>query len=66
MLEISVIMYLDNILVYSYGNLAEHQALVCEVLCHLHKHKLFAKAEKCTFHENMVEYSVTSSCPMVS
>ena len=54
--DISIIMYLNNILVYSNGNLAEHQTLVHKVLCHLRKHKLFVKAEKCTFHENTVEY----------
>ena len=56
MLEISVIMYLDNILVYSSGYLAEHRALVHKVLHCLHKHKLFAKVEKCAFHKKTVEY----------
>ena len=56
MLDVSIIVYLNDILVYSSSNLAEHWALVCEVLCCLRKHKLFAKVEKCAFHENMVEY----------
>ena len=52
-LDVSIIMYLNDILVYSNGNLAEHQTLVHEVLCCLYKHKLFAKAEKSTFVMNV-------------
>ena len=50
MLNVSIIMYLDDILIYSNGNLSQHCVLVHQVLHHLHKHKLFVKAEKCAFH----------------
>jgi hypothetical protein len=56
MLDISVIVYLNDILVYSNGDLVEHRTLMCEVLCHLCKHKLFAKVEKCAFHSDTVKY----------
>ena len=56
MLDVSIIVYLNDILVYFNGDLAEHRALVHQVLCCLRKHKLFAKVEKCAFHENTVEY----------
>ena len=56
MLDVSIIVYLDNILVYSNGDLSQHHTIVCEVLCHLHKHKLFVKVEKCAFHTDAVEY----------
>ena len=64
MLDISVIVYLDDILVYSGGNLAEHWALVHEVLHQLHNHKLFVKVEKYT--KTWWNTLVTSSCSMVS
>jgi hypothetical protein len=56
MLDVSVIVYLDNILIYSNGDLFQHHMYVREVLHHLRKHKLFVKAEKCAFHANTVEY----------
>lgn len=58
MLDISVIVYLDNILIYSNGNLSKHHMLI-HMLHSLCKHKLFTKMEKCAFHTNIVEYNET-------
>jgi hypothetical protein len=55
MLDDSVIVYFDDILIYSNGDLSEHRTLIC-VLHSLRKHKIFAKAEKCAFHTGTVEY----------
>ena len=55
MLDICVIIYLDNILIYS-GDMASHKQHVREVLRHLHQHSLYAKSEKCEFHSDSVEY----------
>ena len=46
--EEHVIIYLDNILIFS-DNLDEHHALVVCVLQKLHLNKLFLKTEKCKF-----------------
>ncbi|KAJ3566548.1 hypothetical protein NP233_g6936 [Leucocoprinus birnbaumii] len=54
LLDISVTVYLDNILIYS-NNLNTHCQHVKEVLCHLHKHGLFAKVEKCEFHSKSIK-----------
>jgi hypothetical protein len=55
MLDICVIVYLDDILIYSL-DLASHKQHVLEVLRRLRKHKLYAKPEKCEFHSDSVEY----------
>jgi hypothetical protein len=55
MLDICVVIYLDDILIYS-DNLKEHKEHVQELLCHLQKHRLFAKAEKCEWHKDSVEF----------
>ena len=55
MLDICIIIYLDNILIYS-GDKASHKQHVREVLRHLHQHSLYAKSEKCEFHSDSVEY----------
>ena len=47
--------YLDNILIYS-DNMSKHHQHVKEVLKHLHKASLYAKAEKCKFYSELVEY----------
>jgi len=47
--------YLDNILIYS-NNMSEHHQHVKEVLKHLCKAGLYAKAEKYEFHSKLVEY----------
>lgn len=55
MLDDSVIVYLDNILVNS-KNLQEHRKHVREVLRRLRLHGRYAKAPKCKFHTDSVEY----------
>ena len=55
MLDVCVIVYLDDILIYS-EDMESHQKHVQEVLCQLQLHKLFAKPEKCEFHSDSVEY----------
>ena len=55
MLDVTVIVYLDDILIYS-DNLEDHKKHVCEVLHRLHKHGLYAKPEKCEFHMDTTEY----------
>ena len=53
LLDVCVI--LDDILIYL-NNMAEHHQYIKEVLKHLHKAGLYAKAEKCEFHSKSVEY----------
>jgi len=55
MLDVCVVVYLDNILIYS-KDMESHQQHVREVLCCLWLHGLFAKPEKCEFHSDSVEY----------
>jgi len=55
MLDVCVIVYLDDILIYS-EDVESHQQHVREVLCRLRLHGLFAKPEKCEFHSDSVEY----------
>jgi len=55
MLDVCVIVYLDDILIYS-EDMESHQQHVWEVLRQLQLHGLFAKLEKCEFHSDSVEY----------
>ena len=55
MLDVCVIVYLDDILVYL-DNMEDHTEHVREVLQRLRQHKLYAKPEKCEFHSDSVEY----------
>jgi len=55
LLNVCVMIYLDDILIYS-NNMSENYWHVKEVLKHLHKASLYAKAEKCKFHFKLVEY----------
>ena len=55
LLDVCVMIYLDDILIYS-NNMSEHHWHVKEVLKHLRKAGLYAKAEKCKFHSESVEY----------
>ena len=55
MLNVCVVVYLDDILIYS-DNMEDHVKHVWEVLRRLHQHKLFAKPKKCEFHSDLVEY----------
>ena len=54
MANIFVIVYLDNILVFS-DNEAEHEEHVRRVLQRLREHNLHAKLDKCTFHMDTIE-----------
>ena len=55
LLDVCVIIYLDDVLIYS-NNMSEHHRHVKEILKHLCKADLYAKAEKCEFHSESVEY----------
>jgi len=54
-LDVCIVIYLDDILIYS-NNMSKHHWHVKEVLKCLHKAGLYAKAEKCKFHSKSVEY----------
>ena len=55
LLDVSVIVYLDDILIYS-NNMVNHKVHVREVLCRLCKIGMYAHIEKCTFHTETVKY----------
>jgi len=55
LLDVCVVVYLDDILIYS-DDIAQHQKHIKEVLKRLRKAGLYAKAEKCEFHSDSVEY----------
>ena len=55
LLDVCVIIYLDDILIYS-NNMSKHHQHVKEVLKYLHKTGLYAKAKKCEFYSESVEY----------
>ena len=55
LLDICVMIYLDDILIYL-NNMSKHHWHVKEVLKRLCKTSLYAKAEKCEFHSESVEY----------
>jgi len=55
LLDVCVVVYLDNILIYS-DNIMQYRSHVKEVLKRLQKARLYAKAEKCEFHSDSVEY----------
>ena len=55
LLNVCVVVYLDNILIYS-NDITQHWSHVKEVLKRLWKAGLYAKAEKCKFHSDSVEY----------
>jgi RNase H-like domain found in reverse transcriptase/Reverse transcriptase (RNA-dependent DNA polymerase) len=55
LLDICVIIYLDDILIYS-EDLASHKDHVHKVLKHLQKHGLYAQEDKCEFHKTLVEF----------
>jgi len=55
LLDICVKIYLDDILIYS-KNMFKHHWHVKEVLKHLYKVGFYAKAKKCKFHSELVEY----------
>jgi hypothetical protein len=55
MLDVCVVVYLDDILIYSSDKTTHHKQ-VKEVLRRLRKHGLYAKPEKCEFDRESVEY----------
>ena len=55
LLDICVLVYLDDILIYS-DNSVDHEKHVREVLHRLWSNKLYARSNKCSFHQDMVEY----------
>ena len=54
-LDVYVVLYLDDILVFS-RNAAEHAQHLREVFTRLRAHSLRAKREKCSFGVDTVEY----------
>src|SRR6266481_1940633 len=55
MIDVSMVVYLNNILVYS-DDPRQHTTHVPEVLSCLHKNHLYAQPDKCEFHTNLCEY----------
>ena len=55
LLDVSVIIYLDDILIYS-NDPEEHSEHVREVLRQLRQHGLYCRPDKCTFSSDTVEY----------
>src|SRR5436305_14998633 len=55
MLDVCVIVYLDDILVFSKNN-ADHKKHVRQVLQRLRENKLYARPSKCTFFTDTIEY----------
>ena len=55
LLDVCMLVYLDDILVYS-DNEEEHKLHLCEILRCLRQHHLYAHADKCFFHVQTVEY----------
>ena len=55
MLDKSVLVYLDDILIYS-DDIDQHRHHVREVLSRLRKHGLYAREDKCEFHKTQVEF----------
>ena len=55
LLDICIVIYLDNILIYL-NSMSEHHQHVKKVLKYLHKTGLYTKAEKYKFHSELVEY----------
>ena len=55
-MEDVVVVYIDDIMIFTKGSLAEHQAKVTEVLHRLRDNALFARPEKYSFDKTEVEY----------
>jgi len=55
LLDMCIVVYLDDILIYS-DDIRQHWSHVKEVLKRLQKAELYAKAEKCEFHLDSIEY----------
>ena len=55
LLDICILVYLDDILIYS-DTLEEHHHHIREVLLWLQTNKLYARGDKCAFHEDTIDY----------
>jgi len=55
LLDVYVIVYLDNILIYS-DNLEDHRKHVKEVLSRLQKNRLYVLPTKCIFHQDKIKF----------
>ena len=55
MLDVCVLVYLDDILVYS-RNPEDHEKHLYQVLQRLREHKLYARPAKCVFNTDTIEY----------
>jgi len=55
LLDVCIVVYLDDILIYS-NDITQHWSHIKEVLKRLQKAGLYAKAEKCEFHSDSIEY----------
>ncbi len=55
-LDVFVIVYLGDILIYTENGGEEHVQAVQWVLDQLRKHSLFANLKKCRFHQNEVRF----------
>jgi len=55
LLDVYVVVYLDNILIYS-DDIKQHQSYIKEILKRLWKVELYVKAEKCEFHSDSIKY----------
>ena len=55
LLDVCVMIYLDDILIYS-NNMSEYCQHFKKVLKCFYKTSLYIKAEKCKFHSKLVEY----------
>ena len=53
-LDVFVIVYLDNILIFTEDAGQAHVKAICWVLNKLRKHGLFANLKKCHFHKDEV------------
>ena len=51
----NICIYMNDILIYT-QTLVDLRRITRHVLEHLHRHKLYLKAEKCEFKKEMVEY----------
>jgi len=51
-----MVVYMNNILIFSGQTKEQHHTILVWVLNILPKHQLYLKAKKCTFRSSMVEY----------